>query len=67
MMLTKDQFMMWFSGFIFLAFFAAGIFGVLDYFIVKLILFSCVSFVVAIIFYILFSDENKKSPEDDSE
>lgn len=66
-MLTKDQFMIWFSGFIVLAFFAAGIFGVLDYFIVKLILFSCVTFVVATIFYTLFSDENKKSPEEDSE
>lgn len=64
---TKNQFMLWFTGFIVLAFFAAGVFDVLDYFIVKLILFACFSFVVANIYYVLFNEENKKSPEKDSE
>jgi hypothetical protein len=59
--------MLWFTGFIVLAFFAAGVFGVLDYIIVKLILFSSVSFVVANVYYILFKVDNKKSPEKDSE
>ena len=66
-MLTKDQFMLWFIGLTVLAFFIAGIFNVLDLFIVKLILFVCVSFAVANIYYVLFKDENKKSPENDSE
>jgi len=65
-MLTKNQFMVWFTGFIVLAFFVAGIFDVLDNFTVKLILFSCFSFVVANIYYVLFK-EQKKSPENDSE
>jgi membrane protein implicated in regulation of membrane protease activity len=65
--MTNDQFMVWFTGFIVLAFFLAGVFDVLDYFIVKLVLFSCVSFVVANIYYVLFDEENKKSPEKDSE
>ena len=64
---TKDQFMLWFTLFIMLAFFAAGIFEVLDYMMVKLILFSCFSFVVAHIYFVLFKEENKKSPENDSE
>lgn len=67
MKLTKDQFMIWFTGFIVLAFCAAGVFKVLDNFIVKLVLFSCFSFVVANIYYELSNDENKKSPEKDSE
>lgn len=66
-MITKNQFMVWFTGFIVLAFFVAGVFDVLDYIIVKLVLFSCFSFVVANIYYELFNDENKKSPEKDSE
>ncbi len=67
MMMTQDQFMLWFTGSIVLAFFAAGIFDVLDYFIVKLVLFICFSFVVANIYYVLFEEESKKSPENDSE
>jgi hypothetical protein len=66
-LLTKDQFMVWFTGLIILGFFVAGIFDVLDYMIVKLILFSCFSFVIANIYYVLFKAENKKSPEKDSE
>lgn len=62
--MTKDQFMIWFIGGLVLAFFIAGVFDVLDYLIVKLILFSCFSFIVANIYYVLFTEENKKSPED---
>lgn len=65
-LLTKDQFMVWLTAFIVLAFFVAGIFDVLDYFIVKFLLFSCFSFVVANIYYVLFKIENEKSPEKDS-
>lgn len=65
--LTKNEFMRWFTGFIVLGFFVSGIFDVLDYMIVKLILFSCFSFVVANIYFVLFRDETKKSPEEDSE
>lgn len=64
---NKDQFMLWFTLFIVLAFFAAAIFDVLEYMMVKVILFTCFSFVVANIYYILFKEENKKSPENDSE
>lgn len=64
---THDQFMLWFTLFIVLAFFTAGLFNVLDYLIVKLILFSCFSFVIANIYFVLFKEENKKSPENDSE
>ncbi|MEZ4802496.1 MAG: hypothetical protein R2797_06955 [Gelidibacter sp.] len=64
---TKDQFILWFSASMVVAFFVAGVFDVLDYFIVKLILFSCFSFIVANIYYVLFSTEKKKSPEKDSE
>lgn len=67
-MSPKDQFMIWFTGFIVLAFFVAGVFDVLDYMIVKLALFICVSFVVANIYLVLFKNEDeKKSPEKDSE
>ncbi|MGJ8593481.1 MAG: hypothetical protein ACSHXF_13095 [Aquaticitalea sp.] len=60
--------MIWFTGFIVLAFFVAGVFDVLDYMIVKLALFICVSFVVANIYLVLFKNEDeKKSPEKDSE
>ncbi|HLT34056.1 MAG TPA: hypothetical protein VKZ98_09725 [Aquaticitalea sp.] len=64
---TKDQFFLWFSAAIVLAFFLAGVFNVLDYFIVKLILFSSFSMVVANIYYVLFSEDEKKSSEEDSE
>lgn len=66
-LMTKDQFMVWFTGCIVLGFFVAGVFDVLDYLIVKLVLFSCFSFVVANMYYVLFKVENKKSPETDSE
>ncbi len=59
--------MLWFTAFNVLAFFVAGVFDVLDYFIVKLILFACFSFVVANIYYVLFTEESKKSPEKDFE
>ena len=65
--LTKNEFMLWFAGLIGLGFVVAGIFDVLDYMIVKLILFSCFSFIVANIYFVLFRDETKKSPEKDSE
>ncbi|MEZ4793025.1 MAG: hypothetical protein R2783_06080 [Gelidibacter sp.] len=65
-LLTKDQFMLWFTAFIVVAFFAAGVFDVLDYMIVKLILFSCFSFVVANIYFVLFKEESKKPPEKES-
>lgn len=55
--------MIWFTAFMVLAFFVAGIFQLLDYMIVKLILFSCFSFVVANMYYVLFNDDKKKSPE----
>jgi membrane protein implicated in regulation of membrane protease activity len=64
---TRDQFMIWFISFIVLAFFLAGVFDLLNNFIIKLVLFSCFSFVVANIYYVLFNDEQKKSPEEDSE
>lgn len=64
---TKDQFMVWFTSLITLIFILAGVFEVLDYMIIKLILFSCISFVVANIYFVLFKEENKKSPENDSE
>ena len=64
---TKDKFMLLFTGLIVLAFFVAGIFDILDYFIVKFVLFVCFSFVVANIYYVLFKEKNKKSPETDSE
>lgn len=66
-MLTKNELMIWFSTLIVLGFFTAGIFDVLNYIIVKLILFSCFSFVVANIYYNLFNAQSKKSPEKDSE
>ena len=65
--LKLDQLMIWFLALIALTFFVAGIFDVLEYIIVKLVLFSCYSFVVANIYYVLHKDENKKSPENDSE
>lgn len=64
---TKDQFMVWFTSLITLIFILAGVFEVLDYMIIKLILFSCISFVVANIYFVLFKEENKKSPENDFE
>ncbi|MCK7589927.1 hypothetical protein M0G43_05015 [Subsaxibacter sp. CAU 1640] len=66
MTFTRNQFMVWFTGFIIVAFFVAGILDVLDYIIVKLILFSCFSFVVANIYFFLFKEDTKKSPEEDS-
>ena len=64
---TKDQFMVRFTILIVLGFFVAGIFDVLENMIVKLVLFSCFSFVVANIYYVLFTVENKKSLEKNSE
>lgn len=64
-MITKNEMMLWLSGLIVVAFLVAGIFEVLDLFIVKLILFSCFSFIVANIYFYLFDDENEKSPDDD--
>ncbi len=64
---TKNQIMVWLTGLITLAFFVAGIFDVLNNMVIKLVLFSSFSFVVANIYYILFKKENKKSPEKDSE
>lgn len=66
-MLTKDQFMVYFAGFIVLAFFAAGVFDVLDYVIVQLILFVSISFVVANIYLVIFKEIKKKSPKQESE
>lgn len=65
--MTNDQFMVWFTAIIVLAFFIAGVLDILENFIVKLILFSCFSYVVANIYYALFEVETKKSPEEDSE
>ena len=59
--------MVWFTGFVALAFFTAGVFDILDYVIVKLILFSSISFVVANIYLVLFKEVKKKSPEQESE
>jgi membrane protein DedA with SNARE-associated domain len=65
--MKKDQFTVWFTGFIVLAFSVAGILDILDYMIVKLILYICISLVVANVYYVLFIVENEKSPEEDSE
>ena len=53
------------SGILVLGFFFSGVFGVLDYIIVKALLFSGFAIFVSILIYIALKDsEQKKSPQD---
>lgn len=65
MALSKNTIALIYTGIITVGFFVAGLFGVLDYFIVKLLLF--VGFALLIIYLIVMvtkqSAENKNHPE----
>uniref|UniRef100_UPI004048EBC8 hypothetical protein n=1 Tax=Gelidibacter sp. TaxID=2018083 RepID=UPI004048EBC8 len=65
MTLNKNTIALTFTGIITIGFFVAGLFDVLDYFIVKLLLF--ISFALLIVYLILMvlkqTSENKNHPE----
>ncbi len=53
-----------------LGFFIAGLLDVLDYFIVKVLMFACFGFLIGTAFWYTFKNENKKNrleeqPQDD--
>lgn len=63
---SNDRMMRWLMLVLTIAFFVGGIFNILDYVIVKVLLFSCLAFIIANLCYTIFK-ETKKSPEEDSE
>ncbi|WP_299224471.1 hypothetical protein [uncultured Psychroserpens sp.] len=63
MIFNKNTVALIYTGLLALSFFLAGIFNVLDYFIVKAILFIAFTFLGAILVWIALKDsDQKKSP-----
>ena len=59
MLPSKDSFALIYTGIITIGFFVAGVFDVLDYFIVQVLLYIGVSLLFIYLFFIVTNNKNK--------